>query len=333
MAGGIAVKITPVEELFTVVNETATLLQEELNCGYLEALAETGENLFQEAVIQDELSELSAKRLKKAYDSINLSRFTKEEIRKSFQLAILKGMKESVQPNHQMTPDTIGMFIGYLLKKFIKNNTYRLLDPAVGTGNLLTAAINQELDKSVEGIGIEIDDLLIKLAYINANLQEHPIQFYNQDSLESLFIEPVDAVISDLPVGHYPNDVRAADYQLKADEGHSYAHHLFIEQSIKHVKSGGYLFFVIPNGLFESEQSKKLHEYLNETVNIQGIVQLPETMFKNKQTQKSILILQKKQENVNPPKQVLLVNMPSLSNGREVEKILLNIDRWISENK
>jgi site-specific DNA-methyltransferase (adenine-specific) len=333
MAGGIAVKITPVEELFTVVNETATLLQEELNCSYLEALAETGENLFQEAIIQDELSELSAKRLKKTYDSINLSRFTKEEIRKSFQLAILKGMKESVQPNHQMTPDTIGMFIGYLLKKFIKNNTYRLLDPAVGTGNLLTAAINQELDKSVEGIGIEIDDLLIKLAYINANLQEHPIQFYNQDSLESLFIEPVDAVISDLPVGHYPNDVRAADYQLKADEGHSYAHHLFIEQSIKHVKSGGYLFFVIPNGLFESEQSKKLHEYLNETVNIQGIVQLPETMFKNKQTQKSILILQKKQENVNPPKQVLLVNMPSLSNGREVEKILLNIDRWISENK
>jgi len=333
MAGGIAVKTTPVEELFTVVNETATLLQEELNCSYLEALAETGENLFQEAVIQDELSELSAKRLKKAYDSINLSRFTKEEIRKSFQLAILKGMKESVQPNHQMTPDTIGMFIGYLLKKFIKNNTYRLLDPAVGTGNLLTAAINQELDKSVEGIGIEIDDLLIKLAYINANLQEHPIQFYNQDSLEPLFIEPVDAVISDLPVGYYPNDVRAADYQLKADEGHSYAHHLFIEQSIKHVKSGGYLFFVIPNGLFESEQSKELHEYLKETVYIQGIVQLPETMFKNKQTQKSILILQKKHKNVKSPKQVLLVNMPSLSNGREVEKILLNIDRWISENK
>ena len=96
-------------------------------------------------------------------------------------------MKESVQPNHQMTPDTIGMFIGYLLNKFIKNNTYRLLDPAVGTGNLLTAVMNQELDKSVEGIGVEIDDLLIKLAYINANLQEHPIQFYNQDSLRATF--------------------------------------------------------------------------------------------------------------------------------------------------
>ncbi|WP_428911318.1 class I SAM-dependent methyltransferase [Niallia sp. Krafla_26] len=326
-------KITPIEELFTVVNETATLIQEEMNCTYLEALAETGENLFQQSVIQGELSELTKKRLKKSYESIHLGKFSKEEIRKSFQLAILKGMKESVQPNHQMTPDTIGMLIGYLLKKFIKDNNYRLLDPAVGTGNLLTAAINQEPEKTVEGIGVEIDDLLIKLAYISANLQEHPIQFFNQDSLEPLFIEPVDAVISDLPVGYYPNDVRAADYDLKVDEGHTYAHHLFIEQSIRHVKPSGYLFFVIPNSLFESEQSKKLHEYLNKNVYIQGVIQLPLSMFKNKDAGKSILILQKKSDDIKPPKQVLLVNMPSLSNTGGVENIVTKIDHWIKENK
>ena len=79
------------------------------------------------------------KKVKKSYDSINLSRFTKEEIRKSFQLAILKGMKESVQPNHQMTPDSIGMFSRILTKEvYQKQSAYRLLDPAVGTGNLLT---------------------------------------------------------------------------------------------------------------------------------------------------------------------------------------------------
>lgn len=325
-------KVTPVEELFTVINETATLIQEEMNCSYLEALAETGENLFHEAVLQ-EISELTGKRLRKTYEKIQLSKFTKEEIRKSFQLAILKGMKDSVQPNHQMTPDTIGMLIGYLLKKFIKTPSYRLLDPAVGTGNLLTAAMNQDLDKTVDGIGIEIDDLLIKLAYISANLQEHPIQFFNQDSLDPLFIESVDAVISDLPVGYYPNDIRAADYELKAAEGHTYAHHLFIEQSIRHVKPGGYLFFIIPNGLFESEQSKKLHEYLTKTVHIQGVIQLPISLFKNKEAGKSILILQKKAEDLKAPKQVLLVNMPALSNAVETEKILVKIDHWIRENK
>ncbi|MDQ0272102.1 class I SAM-dependent methyltransferase [Cytobacillus purgationiresistens] len=326
-------KITPVEELFTALNETSDMIKEELDCTYLEALAETGENLFHESILQEELSELTLKRLKKSYESLHLDKFSSEELRKSFQLAILKGMKENVQPNHQMTPDSIGMLVGYLVNKFVQRDSIKLLDPAVGTGNLLTTVINQQNGKSVEATGIEIDDLLIKLAYINANLQKHPIQFFNQDSLEPLFMEEVDAVISDLPVGFYPNDLRAADYELKADEGHSYAHHLFIEQSLKHVKPGGYLFLIIPNGLFESEQSPKLHEFLKEQVIIQGLLHLPISLFKNEKSAKSIFIIQKKAEDVKPPKQALLVNLPSLSKTAEVDKILKQINGWFKENK
>ncbi|MBG9590022.1 N-6 DNA methylase [Cytobacillus firmus] len=326
-------KITPVEDLFTILNETAVIMQEELHCTYLEALAETGENLFHESILQDELSELTVKRLRKSYEAIDLSSCTKEEIRKSFQLAILKGMKENVQPNHQMTPDAVGMLMGYLVEKFIQDKSFRLLDPAVGTGNLLTTVMNHQSGKVIEAIGIEIDDLLIKLAYINANLQEHPIQFFNQDSLEPLFIESADAVVSDLPVGYYPNDVRSAEYKLKADEGHSYSHHLFIEQSMNHVRSGGYLFFIIPNGMFESDQAPKLHEFIKENAYIQGLIQLPLTMFKNEKAAKSIFILQKKGEGVTPPKQALLVNLPSLSKTAEAEKILKKIDVWFKESK
>lgn len=326
-------KISPVEDLFSVINDTAVILQEELSLTFLEALAETGENIFQEAILQEEISELSRKRLKKSYESLTLARFSVEEIRKSFQLAILKGMKESVQPNHQMTPDAVGMLVGYLVNKFVTKPSYRLFDPAIGTGNLLTTVINQQEGKAIESIGIEIDDLLIKLAYINANLQQHPIQLYNQDSLEPLFIELADAVVSDLPVGYYPNDVRAADFQLKSENGHSYAHHLFIEQSIKYTKEGGYLFFLIPNGLFESEEAPKLHEFLKEHAYIQAILQLPLTMFRHENAAKSVLILQKKGEQAKAPKQVLLVNLPSLSNGHQVEKTLQKIDQWIRENK
>ncbi|WP_394580306.1 class I SAM-dependent methyltransferase [Cytobacillus firmus] len=326
-------KITPVEDLFTILNETAVIMQEELHCTYLEALAETGENLFHESILQDELSELTVKRLRKSYEAIDLSSCTKEEIRKSFQLAILKGMKENVQPNHQMTPDAVGMLMGYLVEKFIQDKSFRLLDPAVGTGNLLTTVMNHQSGKVIEAIGIEIDDLLIKLAFINANLQEHPIQFFNQDSLEPLFIESADAVVSDLPVGYYPNDVRSAEYKLKADEGHSYSHHLFIEQSMNHVRSGGYLFFIIPNGMFESDQAPKLHEFIKENAYIQGLIQLPLTMFKNEKAAKSIFILQKKGEGVTPPKQALLVNLPSLSKTAEAEKILKKIDVWFKESK
>ncbi|MFE8704240.1 class I SAM-dependent methyltransferase [Cytobacillus sp. FJAT-54145] len=326
-------KISPVEDLFTVFNETATILQEELSCTYLEALAETGENFFQQSILQEELSELTVKRLKKSYENFNLNKHTAEDIRKSYQLAILKGMKESVQPNHQMTPDSVGMLVGYLVNKFVKKSSLSLLDPAIGTGNLLTTVINYQTDKQIEAIGIDIDDLLIKLAYVNANLQEHSIQLFNQDSLEPLFINPVDTVISDLPVGYYPNDVRAAEFELKATSGHSYAHHLFIEQSVAYTKEGGYLFFVIPNGLFESDEAPKLHEFLNEHTYIQSVLQLPLSMFKNEKSAKSILILQKKGEEAQAPKQVLLASLPSLSKATAVEKILQQIDEWMIENK
>nr|WP_263325425.1 class I SAM-dependent methyltransferase [Neobacillus sp. Marseille-Q6967] len=325
-------KISPVEQLFTIFNETALILQEELSCTYLEALAETGENIFHGSILQDEVSELNVKRLKKQYEEIHLDKFSKEEIRKAYQLVILKGMKENVQPNHQMTPDTVGLLIGYLVQKFMTKTAFRLLDPAVGTGNLLTTVLNQ-IPNQVESVGVEVDDVLIKLAYVNANLQEHPIQFFNQDSLEPLFIDPVDAVIADLPIGFYPNDVRAADYQLKADEGHSYSHHLFIEQSVRHTNDGGYLFFIIPNGLFESEQASKLREFFKEKAIIQGLLQLPVNMFKNKNAAKSILVLQKKGEGVQPPKQALLVDLPNLSSAVEMDKILRNIEKWVKQNK
>jgi len=324
--------ISPVEQLFTIINETAVILQEELDCSYLEALAETGENLFQGTILQEELSELTERRLKKQYEEIHLDNYSNEDIRKAYQLVILKGMKENVQPNHQMTPDSVGMLFGYLVDKFMNRASFRLLDPAVGTGNLLTTVLNHSR-KSITSIGVEIDDILIKLAYINANLQGYPVQFFNQDSLEPLFIESVDAVIADLPIGYYPNDLRAADYQLKADEGHSYSHHLFIEQSVRHTLPGGYLFFLIPNDLFESSQASQLHEYIKGNLNIQALLQLPTSMFKSKSSAKSILILQKKGEGVKPPNQALLVNLPTLSNAFEMEKILTKIEKWFQENK
>lgn len=329
--GGKKMKISPVEELFTLFNETALMLQEELTVTYLEALAETGENLFQGSVLQEELSELTVKRIKKQYEQVDLRKFSKEEIRKAFQLVILKGMKENVQPHHQMTPDAIGILTAYLVGKFVNQSSFRLLDPAVGTGNLVTTVLNHLSQKTIESIGIEIDDILIKLAYVNANLQEHPLQLFNQDSLEPLFIDPVDVVISDLPVGYYPNDIRAEDYRLKANQGHSYSHHLFIEQSFRHTKTGGHLFFIIPNGLFESDQADKLHAYIKDNGYIQGIIQLPLSTFKNKTAAKSILIMQKKGENVEAPKEVLLVNLPSLSNSIEMEKILKKIDNWMQK--
>lgn len=322
------------EKLFTVIDETATWLQEELKCSYLEAVAETGENIFHEDVLQEEVSELLKKRLKKAYQSISLHDWKNEHIRKALQLAMLKGMKEYVQPHHQMTPDAVSVFIGYLVDEFTKTHfSLSLLDPAIGTGNLMTAVLNQLTNKKARSYGADADDLLLKLAYVNANLQQHEIQLFHQDSLKPLFIEPVDVVVCDLPIGYYPDDENAKSFRLHAKSGHSYAHYLFIEQSIRYTKEGGYLFFLIPNMLFTSDESKELHALIKEETFIQGLLQLPRSMFKNEAAAKSIFILQKKGTYAKAPKQALLAQLPSFSNKQAMKTMVLKLEQWLKENR
>ncbi len=323
------------EILFKMFDDTASILQEELSCTYLEALIETGENLFHDKIQQDSLNDIAKQRLQRKYADISLSSFSNEDIRKSYQLAILKGMKGHTQANHQMTPDSIGIIISYLTSKFLgERSSLTIMDPAVGTGNLLSTIINTFNDRmDVQAFGVEVDELLIKLAYVGANLLQQQTEFFHQDALESLFIDPVDLVVADLPVGYYPNDIQAAKYKLHRTNGHAYAHHLFIEQSIKHSKEGGYLFFLIPNGLFESEEAPKLHEYLKDTVYIQGILQLPLTIFKNQNAAKSILILQKQKPGLEPPKEVLLASVPKLTNKVAMDKMMAGIEKWFMENK
>ena len=52
-----------------------------------------------------------------------------------------------------------------------------------------------------------------------ADLTEQPISLYRQDALEDLLVNPVDAVVCDLPVGYYPNEEVALDYELCPAEG------------------------------------------------------------------------------------------------------------------
>ncbi|OEH91821.1 class I SAM-dependent methyltransferase [Bacillus solimangrovi] len=315
------------EQLFEVFSETANTLQTELDISFLEALAETGENMFQQTILQD-VSEIVAKRLEKQYQSIKLEKYEKETIRKAFQLAVLKGMKEGTQPNHLMTPDAVSLFIGYLVNKFTEEqSSISILDPAVGTSNLMTAVLNQ-LNKPISASGVEIDETLMKIAYVNANLQQQPIELFMQDALQPILVDPVDVVVSDLPIGFYPDDVGASRYELKALEGHSYAHHLFIEQSLYYMKEGGYGIFLVPNTLFESEQAQQLHVFLKKHAVIYGLLQLPLTMFKNEHYAKSIFIIRKKGEEVKIPKQAMLAEMPSFSNRMAMQSIMKQIEQW-----
>jgi site-specific DNA-methyltransferase (adenine-specific) len=316
------------ETFFKNIDESTVIIQNEVKLTYLEALVLAGEKLFQGG-FNESLSELAEKKVSNSLTNINFAELSKEQIRKTFQLAILKGMKEATQPHHAMTPDAVALFMSYLVNKLTeKKEHFRIIDPAIGTANLLTAILNGS-SKITESFGIETDETLLRLAYVSANLQQHNIELFHQDSLQEIFIAAnIDIVVADLPVGYYPNEDVANGYSLKAKTGMSYTHHLMIEQALNYTKQGGFLLFLIPNSMFETEQAKQLHSFIKEHAHIYCLLQLPKSMFKDEKHGKSIFIIRKKGLEIKGPNQALLAELPSFSNKQGLSEMISSINNW-----
>lgn len=320
-------KKTTVEQLFGWFDETTETVSSHLDGVYLEGLIDVLETIFYEKLHED-FDDILKKKLQTALERLKKINFTDKDLKKALQLVVLKGMKGSVQEQHLMTPESVGLIVAYLANRLLENKAeIRLFDPAVGTGNMLFTVMEQ-LPQKKTTYASEVDPTLIQLAHSSANLLKKEVEFFHQDSLAPLLLDPVDLVVADLPVGYYADDVRAAEYELKAEEGHSYAHHLFIEQSLKYTKEAGYLIFVIPDFLFTSDQAEQLNRFLKEHTHMVGLLRLPESMFKSKQNVKGILVLQKKGVETEGPKQPLLVQLPSLKNHQAMADILGQMNRW-----
>jgi len=302
------------ESLFNFIDEHAKKVQATENLTYIEGVLETTEMWLDGDITP-------------SGDSLQ-----KEDVRKAIQLAILKGMKEHVQPHHQMTPDSLGLLVGYFVELLTSSKEHvSILDPAVGTGNLLFTVLNFMKNKTTAS-AVEIDDMLIRLAASTGDLLQHPVTLYRQDALQPLLIDPVDIVVSDLPVGFYPDDKTASEYELKAEEGLSFAHHLMIEQAIRHTIEGGHLVLLVPQGIFESPQAKELHTYFSKHAWIQAVVQLPGNLFKNEAHAKSLLVIQKKSPLLKKPKEVLLAKVPTMSNKDSMALFFEKVKIWYNEN-
>lgn len=313
-------------QLFEWIDETTNAIMAKVEEPYLDSLGITLEAMFQGELPEREAT--LSETIEKALTTYTWQEADAKTIAKAIQFALIKGMKESTQQQHSMTPEAIALFIGYLANKLItkKEENIRIFDPAGGTGNLLFHVMDQI--ENTEAYASEIDPTLLKLALYSANLQGKTVEFFHQDSLQDFLLDPVDLVICDLPVGYYPDDARASEFAIHADEGHTYAHHLFIEQSITYLKENGISIFLIPETLFESEQADKLHAYIQTNAQIVGVLQLPETAFATKAHQKSILILRKKGETTKAIKQPLLAMLPSLNDMAKMEDIINKINQW-----
>ena len=327
--------IENIEQAYDALYKAVELQQKVMHDSFYQAYIETLYSIVNHYQISEtleaQISEADLQVLRGFFEQLESTPLSLEEKRKVTQLVLLKGSTiEPLQANHQLTPDSIGFLIVYLMEQLATSKEITILDPAVGSGNLLATALLNLGDGKIKaaGIGVDIDDILLAIADVNAQWFDLPVRLFHQDAMQPLLIEPVDMIMSDLPIGYYPIDDKAKEYKVYSqNEDHTYAHHLMMEASMSYLKDNGFAFFLLPDNFLQSGQADELKKWLHQDIYVQAILKLPETMFKNQKGQKDIVILQKKTDKTKQA-EVLVANIPSLANKPQLQHFLQEFDDW-----
>lgn len=311
-----------IEKAYGYLLENTQTIQTDLQTNFYDALVE------QNAIYLDGQTELTlVKENNQRLKDLNLN---KEEWRRSFQYLLMKAAQtEPLQANHQFTPDGIGFLLVFLVDQLASSDQVDVLEIGSGTGNLAQTLMNN-CQRSLDYLGLEIDDLLIDLAASMAEVMKADVNFAQGDAVRPQVLKESDVIISDLPIGYYPDDAIASRYQVASPQGHTYAHHLLIEQSLKYLKPGGVAIFLAPNDLLTSEQSPLLKKWMQDHAQVLAMVTLPENLFRSANLAKTIFVLRKQEEAVVQP---FVYPLTDLQDQEDLMKFRESFQNWNKESE
>ena len=311
-----------IEKAYGYLLENTQTIQNDLQTNFYDALVE------QNAIYLDGQTELTlVKENNQRLKDLNLN---KEEWRRSFQYLLMNAAQtEPLQANHQFTPDGIGFLLVFLVDQLASSDQVDVLEMGSGTGNLAQTLMNN-CQRSLDYLGLEIDDLLIDLAASMAEVMKADVNFAQGDAIRPQVLKESDVIISDLPVGYYPDDAIASRYQVASPQGHTYAHHLLIEQSLKYLKPGGVAIFLAPNDLLTSEQSPLLKQWMQDHAQVLAMVTLPENLFRSANLAKTIFVFRKQEEAVVQP---FVYPLTDLQDQEDLMKFRESFQNWNKESE
>ena len=310
-----------IETAYELILENIQLIENELKTHIYDALIEQNSFYLGAEGASEEVAANNEKLRQLA--------LTKEEWRRAFQFIFIKaGQTEQLQANHQFTPDAIGFILLFLIENLTDSDKIDLLEIGSGTGNLAQTLLNNSA-KELNYLGIEVDDLLIDLSASIAEVMDSDAQFIQEDAVRPQILKESDVIISDLPVGFYPNDDIAKRYKVTSSDEHTYAHHLLMEQSLKYLKKDGIAVFLAPVSLLTSKQSSLLKQWLKDYADIIAVITLPESIFGNAANAKSIFVL-KKQAAHTP--ETFVYPLSDLQSREALTDFIRKFQKWKVDN-
>ncbi len=310
-----------IESAYQLILENTQLIENEIKTNIYDALIE--QNAF---YLGAENAPTKVAENNQALKDLQLS---KEEWRRAYQFVFIKASQtEKLQANHQFTPDTIGFLVLYLLENLTSQEHLDVIEIGSGTGNLAQTLLNNS-NRDLDYLGLELDDLLIDLSASIAEVMGANVSFVQEDAVRPQILKESDVIISDLPVGYYPNDAIAKRYQVAATDEHTYAHHLLMEQSLNYLKKDGLAILLAPTNLLTSGQSDLLKKWLAGYADILTVITLPETLFGNPVNAKSLFVLQK-QAKTKP--ETFVYHLSDIQNPEILQDFMENLKIWKDDN-
>ena len=311
-----------IEQAYTYLLENVQIIQNDLATSFYDALVE------QNGIYLD--GQTNLEQVKKNNQALKRLALRKEEWLRAYQFLLMKAAQtEPLQANHQFTPDVIGHLMIFIIEQLFPAENLSILELGSGMG-ILGASFLTSMNKKVNYLGIELDDLLIDLAASMAEVMDLQMGFVQGDAVRPQVLKESDIIVSDLPVGYYPDDQTASRYQVAAKNEHTYAHHLLIEQSLKYLKTDGYAIFLAPTDLLTSPQSELLKTWLTEQAQLVAIIALPEDLFAQGAHSKTIFVLKKKAvEGLEP----FVYPLTSLRDPEILMEFKENFQNWCQEHE
>jgi len=311
-----------IEQAYTLLLENVQEIQNDLLTSFYDALIEQNGSYLDGNIELDSVRQNNEK--------LKALKLSKEEWRRAYQFLLMKAAQtEPLQANHQFTPDSIGFILTFLIDQLSKKGYIDILEIGSGMGNLAETILNNT-QKNVDYLGLELDDLLIDISASIADVMDAKVSFVQGDAVRPQVLKESDVIISDLPVGFYPDDSIAARYEVASTQDHTYAHHLLMEQSLKYLKSGGYAIFLTPNDLLTSSQSDLLKKWLQKHAQIVAMIALPESLFGNAAYAKTIFVLKKQDEQAVKP---FVYALSDLQNQADLLTFSEKFQNWSQESE
>ena len=306
---GDMMEYTNMELFYDVMEESISTLYELNKRSYFDLFFESVKNILESDLTTHYDEEADAKLLR-IYSRLSDKDFTPEDIRKALQSIIIRGLNEEHEVQ-DVTPDTIGFLMAYLISRLHQGREVSILDPLAGTGNMLLS-IESHLNMNVSLFAIENSKLKINILKSMADLCQTIVEIYFQDTL-NIKMKDMDFVVFDIPTS-YTLDPYFPYYLV--------LHHL------ESLKDDGYMIGLLPNDFFEHDNDMMFKEGLSKIGRVYGIIELPDSFFKS--SPKSIIIFKK---NTLKDKNCLMVKLPTFDDEGAFDNVLQQIEDWFLKNK